>query len=122
MERLEALDDGSHSRQGLLGHLLGVAGQRCFELVAQGRQLLQIARMGKPCTQTRFIIPLLTLGDADIPGRRVAFGLIAADQTFEGVEDGARAVKFPGEGGTAGESAFKADFRSAVRMQHEPEP
>src|SRR6266567_1572546 len=95
LQGLDAFDDGSHSRYRCSRHLLGMAGQRCFELVAQGRQLLQIASMSKTCTQARFIIPLLALGDADIPGCLVAFSLIAADKTFEGVEDRAWTVKFP---------------------------
>jgi hypothetical protein len=93
-----------------------MAGQRCFELVAQARQLLQIASLGKPCSQACFIIPLLAYGDADISGCLLAFSLRAADKTFEGVEDRARAVKVSRQWGSAGESPFHGDFRDAVRV------
>ena len=71
VQGLEALDERAHGRPRRLGTVLGGAGQRGLQLVAQARQGLQIRGMGKPCAQTGFIVSQLALGD-----RQVASGLV----------------------------------------------
>ena len=57
LEGFDALDELAHGRLRRLGTLLGGAGQRGLQLVAEVRQGLQIRRMGKPGAQPGFIIP-----------------------------------------------------------------
>jgi hypothetical protein len=53
--------------------------------------------MSKACAQAGFVIVELALGDGEVAGGVVALHGRAADQTFDGVQDGTRAVDISGE-------------------------
>ena len=87
--------------------------------VRRRRQGLQIGGMGKSCPQPGFIVPQLALSDLQVASRLVALRSRAADQPFDRVEDGARAVHVPGEWGRPPEGALDIHLRGALRMLYQ---
>src|SRR5439155_23182017 len=98
-EGLEALDERSDRGERAIGTFLGCAGECGLQLVAERREFLQIPCMGKPCAQARFVVPELTLGDGEVAGGLVALRRRGAEEAFDRVQDGARAVHISGEWG-----------------------
>ncbi len=69
--------------------------------------------MGKPCPHARFVIPALAMRDGEVTCGLVALRSRAADQPFDGVQDGARTMDVPGSGRQV---AYDAGKRVAVGL------
>ena len=96
-----------------------LAGKASFELVAQFGEFREIGVVQEGGTEPGLIIPQLRLGDCQLLANAVAFGVVAAGHTLQGVQHGTRPLVFPRELGLTGVGTFQVHIRRELRMKRQ---
>ena len=92
-----------------------------FELVAEVDEFSEIGRMGKHISEAGLVVVELGLSERQVLLSVFAVGAGVADDAFQSVQNGTRAVVVAGESGVLGGRSFQEDFGGLIRMQDQSE-